>query len=1031
MRSLLYLLLLLMVAWIGPLEAQQISYQISYHPAAGNPGHLNQEDDFNAAGWTMITPGGLSSNQWSGAISLPFTFDFYGQSFSSCRLSANGLFTFGSGNGGLNLDNSALPQSQLPPYTIACFWEQFTILPPTSTNDFVLMKTFGTAPHRQCWLRWYSFEWGAASFAYLAVVLEEGSGQFYLVDQYSSAALTPITATVGAQRDGSFAVMEGSSLGLATTGSAPLDNSYYTFTPYEIPPEDLRLLSLPGLADESCSSGPEPLTVQLTNQGQLSSSSFTLGYTLDGQMPVLETINQTLAPGDTFSYTFNQWPDLSAGGDFALQVWSSSPADTNRLNDTLSRDLRRSLVVDQFPYVEDFEHGPGGWHARGTHSSWELGTPINSVIQGAASGSQAWITGRSGSHQPLETSQVLSPCLDMSNLSGDIWLGMHVWWESESPWDGAAMQASLDGGQTWQILGGVSPDWYPSSNVASQPGGQPLGWSGSQSNGAGGWREVRTLLPSYLLGEPSVRLRVVFASNAAIQLDGFAFDQVVIGPPPSVELGPGGHYCAGSGHVLDAGPGASHYLWSTGDTTQTLTLDNPGPDDIVDSLVIVTVRNALGLSRSDSVLFSIAAPIHSSVVTQADARCHHSQDGQIEVEIAGGTAPFTILWNQSLVGDSLGGLSPGWYSATVSDQNGCQGTVDSVYIDAPPPLEMQTTISHLLCYGDSSGAISLSAQGGNGGYAWAWPSGDSSTQRSGLQAGSYAVTLSDQQGCQLTRSYQVEQPDSLRLTLQAQVDASCPANQDGRLSISVQGGTTPYQIAWDHGATTLVADSLRPGKYEVTVNDEQGCALSGGPWRIAYRDSTPTAGFGYTLEEDILTLSDSSEGASSYLWQFGDGEQSTEPSPRYQYGDTGSFVLTMMVTNACGSDTAWTRVHVESLDTTQVIPPPEDSTSQDSSVQDSSGQDPTPVSIFTATQAETWQLYPNPSRGEVTVLLPDHWPGAKVALIDAVGRERWQATLEGPKRQLLQLPHHLAPGLYQFRIRNSQQIYAKPLWLRY
>jgi hypothetical protein len=1031
MRPLLYALCTLMVGCLGSLSAQQISYQISYHASAGNPRTLNQEDDFNASGWTLITPGGLSSNQWSAPVNLPFTFELFGQPFSSCRLSANGLLSFGSGNGGLTLNNTALPNGQLPDYTIACFWEQFTLNPPTSTNDFVLMKTFGTAPNRQCWLRWYSHEWGAANFAYLAVVLEESTGQFHLVDQYSSAALTPVSATVGAQRDGSFAVMEGSTLDLATTGSAPLDNSYYTFVPYEIPPEDLRVISLPGLADEGCSSGPEPLTVRVTNQGQLSSNNFTLGYAIEGQSPVLEAISQTLAPGDTMVHTFSQWPDFSAGGDFALQVWSSSPADTNQLNDTLSRSLSRSLLVDQFPYVEDFENGAGGWRSRGTNSSWELGMPNNSTIQGAASGSQAWITGRSGPYLALEISQVISPCLDFSSLSGEIWLGMQVWWESESPWDGAAVQASLDGGQSWQVLGGVSSHWYNSNNVFSQPGGQLLGWSGSQSQGSGGWREVHTPLPASLLGEPSVRLRVVFASNNAVQNDGFAFDRVVIGPPPTVELGAGGTFCAGVGQVLDAGSGAASYLWSTGDTTQTITLDHAGPGDILDSLVVVTVRNDLGLSRSDSVVFSIAAPIESSVAVQMDARCHDSQDGKIEIDLTGGTAPFTILWNQNLVGDSLTDLSPGWYSATVSDQNGCTGEVDSVLIAAPDPLVIQATISHLLCYQDSSGAISLSPEGGNGGYQWTWNSGDSSAQRSGLSAGSYALTLSDAQGCQLSRSYLVEEPDSLSLTLQAKQDASCPGSQDGRLRLDAQGGTLPYQISWDHGATGAVADSLGVGSYRATLIDEQGCTLSQGPWEVAYQDSAPTAAFGYELEKDIVTLSDSSQGAENYRWQFGDGVESTEPSPQYQYGDTGSFLITLIVTNACGSDTAQANVLVESTDTTQIVPPPVDSTGQDSVVQDTAGQDSTPLSVWTENQLDAWQLFPNPSRGQLTVVLPPRWLGAELRLMDATGRELWRQRLVGEQHHRLRLPSHLPAGLYHLQIRNSQKIYAKPFWLRY
>jgi hypothetical protein len=1020
MKALLYLFLIL--GWFAlpdVVQAQSISYQISSHPAAGNPGSLNQEDDFSATGWTLLTPGGLSANQWSNAVTLPFGFDFFGQTFTSCRLSANGLLTFGSGSGGLSINNTALPNGSLPDHTIACYWEQFTLTPPTSTNDFVLMKTFGSAPHRQCWFRWYSFEWGAASFAYLAVVLEESSGEFHLVDQYSSAALNQVSTTVGAQQSSSFAVMQGHQLPLASTGSAAHDNHYYTFTPYPVPPEDLRPIALPGLAHEGCSDGPEPLTLRWVNQGQLPSSGVTLGYAINGGPPVVETLTQAMAPGDTFVHTFTDWPDFSAGGDFSLSVWTSSPVDTSQQNDTLHRSLQRSLVVTQFPYVEDFEGGPGGWRSGGNLNSWELGTPVNPVIQGAASGTQAWITRRLDTYGALENSYVISPCLDFSSLGADSWLAMQVWWQSESPWDGAAVQASLDGGQTWQIVGSVSPDWYNSSNVASQPGGQLWGWSGRNANGSGGWRAVRTQLPANLIGQPTVRLRVIFAANATVQSDGFAFDRVLIGTPPSVELGPGGPVCDGT--VLDAGSSGDQYLWSTGDTSQTLTLTNPGPGDIVDSLVVVTVSNALGLTRSDSVRFSLAAPIQASVALSQDASCHLAQDGQIDLAITGGVPPYTVLWSHGATGTSVSQLGAGWYTATLTDWHGCPGQVDSVQIEAPARLEVQAVISHLRCYGDSSGAIELAGQGGNGGYQWSWATGDSGAWRDQLAAGTYLATLTDSLGCTLTRTYVVDQPDSLTIALAQATNASCPTQMDGSLEVLPAGGTGPYTFAWDHGATTALADSLGVGTYAVSLTDAQGCARRAGPWTLGYQDSLPEAAFGFELAKDILTTHDSSRGATSYRWQFGDGQQSTQPEPQYQYGDTGQFVLILTVQNGCGSDTAQALIEVLSVDTTQVIPPPDDTTGQDTST----------VGLWSDAASETWQVYPNPTAGTLTMVLPAAHGPAQLRFYDLSGREVWQQALPAATSLSVQLPASLPAGLYQLQLQNSDRIYATPCWLRY
>ena len=110
----------------------QISYQSSYHAASGNPGGLNTEQDFNNSGWNVVMLGGISSNQWSPAMSLPFTFNYFGQNFNTYRVSANGLMSFGGGTGGIFGDNVSLPSFSLPDYTIACYWDEFTTSPPTA-----------------------------------------------------------------------------------------------------------------------------------------------------------------------------------------------------------------------------------------------------------------------------------------------------------------------------------------------------------------------------------------------------------------------------------------------------------------------------------------------------------------------------------------------------------------------------------------------------------------------------------------------------------------------------------------------------------------------------------------------------------------------------------------------------------------------------------------------------------------------------------------------------------------------------------
>jgi len=670
-----------------PLQAQ-ISYQASYHPQAGNPGGLNQEQDYNSSGWTVVMLGGFGSNRWSTATSLPFSFHFFGQDFNYFRVSANGLLTFGSGTAGLLGDNLSLPTGGLPSYTIACFWDQFTTEPPLPLNDAVQIKTFGTAPNRQCWIRWASYEWASANFVYLAIVLEEATGNIYLVDQYSSPSSTTLQTTVGLQKTGGFAVQVGTQVSLTGATSAAFDNSYYRFEPYTLPPEDIVPLEVVAPRPSACGTSAEPVAVRISNQGQLDARFIEVGYSLDGVVQASEVIPGPLAPGHSITYTFSQWLNYPGPGEYELEVWGSTANDADAANDSLRRDLRRVSQIGTFPYVEDFENGNGGWYSGGSNSSWVRAVPLKDRIRGAASGNLAWVTGQLEPHQAFENSYVVSPCFDFRGLGPRAQLSMWVWWESESPWDGAAVQSSVDGGQTWQALGQVGPDWYNSIYVASLPGGQPLGWSGRYRSGDGssGWRQVSHPIPLHLRGQPEVRLRVVFASNGANQSDGFAFDRVVIGDPPAVDLGPDGYYCPG--HVLDAGNPSLAHQWSTGAQRQTLTLQNPGRSAIQDSLVTVTVTDALGISTTDTLIWSMAVPMQAEASEVQPSRCHGAADGQIVTQVQGGTPPYQYQWSHGAQRANPTGLAAGQYQAEVQDLHGCTTEIDPVEVPQPVPLEI-------------------------------------------------------------------------------------------------------------------------------------------------------------------------------------------------------------------------------------------------------------------------------------------------------------------------------------------------------
>jgi len=151
-------LFLLCIPLLGKWCNAQISYEISTFEQAGNPGGINQEMDYEIGSWTLAMDGGFTTNKWSNAISLPFAFEFYGQNFTSAHASANGVLTFTNNPGSVPGNNTSLPSNALPDYSVAAFWEEFALTPPILSGDDVMIKTFGTAPNRQFWIKWVSYE---------------------------------------------------------------------------------------------------------------------------------------------------------------------------------------------------------------------------------------------------------------------------------------------------------------------------------------------------------------------------------------------------------------------------------------------------------------------------------------------------------------------------------------------------------------------------------------------------------------------------------------------------------------------------------------------------------------------------------------------------------------------------------------------------------------------------------------------------------------------------------------------------------
>jgi len=318
-------------------------------------------------------------------------------------------------------------------------------------------------------------------------------------------------------------------------GGTKVDIGADEFSP---PPFELGLVNLASPVTGCGLSNAEAVTIDILNGGQNPATNFTVGFSVDGGTYVVENIAGPLALAATQTYTFTATADLSVTGPHTIKVFVNIAGDFIAANDTVFRALTNVPVITSFPYTESFETPANGWTTGGLNNSWALGAPNATVINSASQGTQAWVTNLTGDANISEESYVQSACFDFTNLISPI-VSFDIWYESDNSNDGAVLQSSIDGGATWQKVGGFGdPDnWYNDNTITGLINIEPSqeGWTGRLTTGSQGWLTAKHKLTG-LGGNPGVQLRVAYGANTFTTTEGFGFDNFRIYESPAIDI---------------------------------------------------------------------------------------------------------------------------------------------------------------------------------------------------------------------------------------------------------------------------------------------------------------------------------------------------------------------------------------------------------------------------------------------------------------------------------------------------------------
>ena len=161
MKRIILSFFVLMLVVVGA-SAQSYTYIPTFHDVTATTSpwlNTNGSTATTGNGWSVLIPGSQAVNTWSPVQALSFPFDFFGTPVTHFKVSGNGVLTFDTTATATPTDNFNLPigaVANVPNMSFLAFWDSFTAGAPTSSNDQLMIKEFGTAPNRELWFTYYS-----------------------------------------------------------------------------------------------------------------------------------------------------------------------------------------------------------------------------------------------------------------------------------------------------------------------------------------------------------------------------------------------------------------------------------------------------------------------------------------------------------------------------------------------------------------------------------------------------------------------------------------------------------------------------------------------------------------------------------------------------------------------------------------------------------------------------------------------------------------------------------------------------------
>ncbi|MBL7893627.1 MAG: hypothetical protein JNL63_13420 [Bacteroidia bacterium] len=379
--------------------------------------------------------------------------------------------------------------------------------------------------------------------------------------------------------------------------------------------------------------------------------------------------------------------------------------------------------------------------------------------------------------------------------------------------------------------------------------------------------------------------------------DSFIMKFIPVSPTyTKAQVNQSGCSCNGTATVtVNCGKPPFNYVWNNGSQTLSTTTTTNTITGLCAGDYNVIVTDAACIQIPDTVYFTITGSGGLTLTPyQTNAGCVNP--GTASVAASGGIAPYTYNWSPTgQTSQTATGLSVGNYTVTVKDNTGCISNKLFTIVKDTGNVSFSISYVNPSCNGGIKGSATANIISGTSPYIYNWSNGQTTQTATGLNAGIYTITVTDNTACTSTRTVEILNSTGNVSVNITQQNVICAGANTGNAIATPAGGNGTYTFIWSNGQTGATATGLSAGNYFITVTDANGCSnaeqviLTESPAMNLTTGGTPSTCGGATGRAQRFI---SPPGTYTQIWSNG---QTT-----WQATGLSAGVYTVTVTNADG-----------------------------------------------------------------------------------------------------------------------------------